>query len=157
MKDFVKQLFENNVISEDMKSEIENAWQTRIQENRDQVTSMLREEFALKYEHDKSTVIEAVENLLADRLSAEVSEFAIDKQELVEMKAKYAAKMSADTIAMESFVMNNLRHEIAELNKDRVAVSENIAKLESFIVDALSREIAEFHTDKADLAKPKLN
>ena len=29
MKDFVKQLFENNVISEDMKSEIESAWQSK--------------------------------------------------------------------------------------------------------------------------------
>ena len=38
MLDFVKQLFENNVISEEMKSEIESAWQGKIQENRDQVT-----------------------------------------------------------------------------------------------------------------------
>jgi hypothetical protein len=35
MLDIVKQLFENNVISEDIKSEIETAWNGRIQENRD--------------------------------------------------------------------------------------------------------------------------
>jgi len=31
MLDIVKQLFENNVISEEIKSEIESAWNSRIQ------------------------------------------------------------------------------------------------------------------------------
>ena len=48
MLDIVKQLFENNVISEEIKSEIEFAWNSRIQENRDEVTATLREEFAQK-------------------------------------------------------------------------------------------------------------
>ena len=43
MLDIVKQLFENNVISEEIKSEIEAAWDSRIQENREQVTAALRE------------------------------------------------------------------------------------------------------------------
>ena len=79
MLNFVKQLFENNVISEEIKSEIESAWESRIQENREQVTATLREEFAQKYEHDKSVMAEAVEKMLADRLQAELSEFAEDR------------------------------------------------------------------------------
>jgi 16S rRNA (cytosine967-C5)-methyltransferase len=74
MLDIVKQLFENNVISEEVKSEIETAWQGRIQENRDQITAELREEFAQKYEHDKSAMVEAVESMLTDRLQAELVE-----------------------------------------------------------------------------------
>ena len=93
MLDIVKQLFENNVISEEIKSEIENAWNSRIQENRDQVTQQLREEFAQKYEHDKATMVEAIEKMLSDRLQAELSEFAEDRQGLIEARAKYAAKM----------------------------------------------------------------
>ena len=156
MLDFVKQLFENNVISEEIKSEIESAWQNQIQENRDQVTAELREEFAQKYEHDKSAMAEAVENMLADRLQAELSEFAEDRQGLIEAKAKYAEKISKDAVALESFVMNNLKNEIAELHTDRKTVAENVGKLESFIVDALSKEIAEFHADKKDLAETKV-
>ena len=156
MLDFVKQLFENNVISEEIKSEIESAWQNQIQENRDQVTAELREEFAQKYEHDKSTMAEAVENMLADRLQAELSEFAEDRQGLIEAKAKYAEKITKDATALESFVMNNLKGEIAELHTDRKTVAENVGKLESFIVDALSKEIAEFHADKKDLAETKV-
>jgi len=156
MLDIVKQLFENNVISEEIKSEIESAWESRIQESRDQITATLREEFAQKYEHDKGAMVEAVEGMLADRLQAELTEFAEDRQGLIEAKAKYAKKMKKDTEAMESFIMNNLGRELAELHEDRKAVAGNVAKLESFIVDALAKEIAEFHADKKDLAETKV-
>jgi hypothetical protein len=156
MLDFVKQLFENNVISEEMKSEIESAWQGKIQENRDQVTAELREEFAQKYEHDKTAMVEAVESMLADRLHSELSELAEDRQGLIEARAKYAKKMKDDSKAMEAFVLNNLKKELAELHEDRKAVASNVTKLESFIVDALAKEIAEFHTDKKDLAETKV-
>jgi hypothetical protein len=156
MLDIVKQLFENNVISEEIKSEIESAWESRIQESRDQITATLREEFAQKYEHDKGAMVEAVEGMLADRLQAELTEFAEDRQGLIEAKAKYAKKMTQDSKALESFVMNNLGRELAELHEDRKAVAGNVAKLESFIVDALAKEIAEFHADKKDLAETKV-
>ncbi len=156
MLDIVKQLFENNVISEEIKSEIESAWSSRIQENREQVTAELREEFAQKYEHDKSTMVEAVEAMLADRLQAELGELAEDRQGLIEARAKYAKKMKDDAKAMEAFVLNNLKKEIAELHEDRKAVAGNVSKLESFIVDALAKEIAEFHIDKKDLAETKV-
>ena len=164
MLDFVKQLFENSVISEETKSEIEAAWEKRIQENREQVseqlretiTAELREEFAKKYEYDKTAMVEAVENMLADRLTAELKEFAEDRQGLIEARAKYHKKMKNDSKAMESFILNNLKKEISELHQDRQSVAENFQKLESFIVDALSKEIAEFHSDKKDLAETKV-
>jgi hypothetical protein len=156
MLDFVKQLFENNVISEETKSEIESAWENAIQENRDQVSTQLREEFAQKYEHDKSVMAEAVEKMLADRIQAELSEFAEDRQGLIEARAKYASKIKNDSKAMESFVLNNLKKELAELHEDRKGVANNVAKLESFIVNSLAKEIAEFHADKKDLAETKV-
>jgi len=188
MLDFVKNLFENSVISEEVKSEIESAWEQRVQENRDQVaaelresitaelqeelrekitieireelkekiTPELREEFALKYEHDKSAMVEAVENMLADRLSAELKEFAEDRQGLIEARANYYKKMKDDSKTLESFVLQNLKKEIVELQNDRKAVAENVQKLESFIIDALAKEIAEFHSDKKDLAETKV-
>ena len=156
MLDIVKQLFENNVISEEIKSEIESAWNSRIQENRDEVTATLREEFAQKYEHDKGAMVEAVEAMLTDRLQAELGELAEDRQGLIEARAKYHKKMKDDAKAMESFVLQNLKKELAELHEDRKAVAGNVEKLESFIVDALAKEIAEFHTDKKDLAETKV-
>ena len=156
MLDIVKQLFENNVISEEIKSEIETAWESRIQENRDQVTAQLREEFAQKYEHDKGTMVEAVEAMLVDRLQAELSELAEDRQGLIDARAKYAAKMEADATVLESFVLETLKKEMGAFQADRKAVAENISKIESFIVDSLAKEVSEFYADKKDLAETKV-
>jgi hypothetical protein len=156
MLDIVKQLFENNVISEEIKSEIESAWQTKIQENRDEVTATLREEFAQKYEHDKGVMVEAIDKMISDRLQGELEELAEDRNQLVEAKAKYAKKMKDDAKKMESFVLSRLAGELSELHEDRKSVAENFAKLETFIVNALAKEIAEFHTDKKDLAETKV-
>jgi hypothetical protein len=156
MIDIVKQLFENDVISEDMKSEIESAWSGKIQENRDQVTAELREEFAQKYEHDKTVMVEAIDKMINDRLQSELSELAEDRNQLIEAKAKYAKKMKDDAKKMEGFVLQKLASELSELHEDRKTVATNFAKLESFIVDALAKELAEFHSDKKDLAETKV-
>jgi hypothetical protein len=135
---------------------LKTAWQGKIQENRDQVTAELREEFAQKFEHDKTAMVEAVEAMLADRLTAELGELAEDRQGLIEARAKYHKKMKSDATTMEAFVLQNLKKELSELHEDRRAVAGNVAKLESFIVDALAKEIAEFHADKKDLAETKV-
>lgn len=156
MKDFVKQLFENNVISEDMKSEIESAWQSKIQENRDLVTNELREEFAQKFEYEKSLIVESVESMISDVLAKELSELIEDRQGLIDSRANYVRKMKHDSKTFESFIMHNLAKEISDLNEDRKAVADNVAKLENFIVEALSKEIADFYKDKRDLANTKV-
>lgn len=156
MLDFVKTLLENNVISEEMKSEIETAWQGKIQENREQVTAQLREEFAQKYEHDRAAMTEAVEAMITDRLAAELTELAEDRQQLIEARAKYAKKMKKDAEQMESFITATLQSELAELHEDRKSVAKNFEALESFVVEALAKEIAEFHTDKKELAEAKV-
>ena len=92
MLDALKTLLENNVISEEVKAEIESAWQSRVDENREAVTQQLREEFAQRYEHDKSVMVEAVDRLLTDRLAEEIAEFEEDRKQLAEAKAKYAVK-----------------------------------------------------------------
>ena len=50
MLDALKALFENNAISEEIRAEIETAWEQKVKENRMQATADLREEFAQKYE-----------------------------------------------------------------------------------------------------------
>ena len=76
MLDALKSLFENNVISEEIKESIEAAFESRITEARTEVAQQLREEFAQKYEHDKNTMIEAVDKMLSEQLSSELVEFA---------------------------------------------------------------------------------
>ena len=156
MLDALKSLFENNVISEEIKESIEAAFESRINEARTQVAQQLREEFAQKYEHDKNTMIEAVDKMLSEQLSSELVEFADDRKQLAEMKAKYAIKMKSDARVMKEFVTRQLASEVKELHEDQVAMASKFGKLEHFVVEALAQEITEFYKDKQDLAETKV-
>lgn len=156
MLDALKSLFENNVISEEIKESIEVAFESRVNEARTQVAQQLREEFAQKYEHDKSAMVEAVDRMISEQLAVELVEFADDRKQLAEMKVKYAKKMKADSQVMKEFVTRQLSSEVRELHEDQVAMASKFGKLENFVVEALAQEITEFYKDKRDLADTKV-
>jgi len=154
--DAFKQLVESGLINEDVRSELETAFSQKLQENRDQVTAELREEFAQKYSHDKTVMVEAIDRMLSDRLAVEMAELHEDRTDLAEAKKAYKQKMSGDSKKLEGFVINQLGKELVEFQNDRKKVSENFTKLEQFVVHALAREIKEFAVDKRDLAETKV-
>jgi hypothetical protein len=156
MIDALKTLFENDVVNEEVRAQIEEAWEAKVAENRRSAVSELREEFAQKYEHDKSTMVEAIDTLLSERLAEEIAEFAQDRKQLAEAKARYAVAMRENAGLLKGFVVGQLQKEIQELRADKRAMAENYSKLEEFIVEALSSEIAEFYEDKKDLAETKV-
>ena len=156
MLDAFKKLVESGVMSEQVSSAVQEAFDAKIIENRDQVTAQLREEFAQRYAHDKGVIIESVEALLSERLAAEMAELAEDRRALAETRAKYVQKMTSDASIMETFVSRQLAHELVEFQNDRKRVSENFEKLEQFVVHALAKELSEFAEDKKDLAETKV-
>tara|TARA_B110000503_G_scaffold69226_1_gene107984 strand:- start:778 stop:1872 length:1095 start_codon:yes stop_codon:yes gene_type:complete len=156
MLDALKTLFENDVVSEEVRASIEEAWNGKIEENKKQATAELREEFARKYEHDKQTMVEAIDSMLSERLTAEISEFTEDRKQLAEAKAKYAVAMRENAGLLQKFVTQQLSKEVSELHEDQKVMASKFAKLEEFVVEALSKEIAEFYEDKKDLAETKV-
>jgi hypothetical protein len=156
MLDAFKQLIENGIMTEETKTVIESAFTTKLQETREKVTAELREEFAQKYNHDKTVMVEAIDRMLSERLQAELDEFAQDKQSLVEARVAYRRRMKEDSKIMESFIADQLSKEIVEFQGDRKRVAENFGKLEQFVVHALAKEIKEFAIDKKDLAETKV-
>ena len=156
MLDALKQLFENNVISEEIKESIEAAFEGRINEAREEVATQLREEFAQKYEHDKNAMVEAVDRMISEQLSAEIVEFADDRKQLAEMKVKLAQQKKQTASVMKEFVTRQLASEVRELHEDQIAMASKFGKLEQFVIEALAQEITEFFKDKKDLAETKV-
>jgi len=156
MLDALKSLFENNVISEEIKESIEAAFEARISESREALTQQLREEFAQKYEHDKSTMVEAVDRMISEQLAAEIVEFADDRAQLAEMKVELAKEKKKAAKVMKEFVTRQLASEVRELHEDQVAMANKFGLLEKFVVEALAQEITEFTQDKRDLAETKV-
>ena len=156
MLDALKTLFENDVVSDEVRRELEEAWDSKIKENKLAATAELREEFAQKYEHDKSTMVEAIDSLVTERLSEEMREFTEDRRQLSEAKARYAVAMRKNATVLKGFVMESLKKEVTELHEEQKAMANNFSKLEEFVVDALANEISEFYEDQKDLAETKV-
>jgi len=156
MIDALKNLFENDVVSEDVRAQIEEAWEAKVKENKQQAVAELREEFAQKYEYDKQTMVEAIDQMLSERLAEEIQEFSEDRRQLSEAKAKYAKAMRENAELLQGFVVEQLQTEIEELRQDKKAMEAKQSKLEDFVVEALSKEISEFYEDKKDLTETKV-
>jgi len=156
MLDALNTLLENNVISESVRQEIQEAWETKVKENRLEVTATLREEFAQKYEHDKDVMVEAIDKMISNRLEAEMSELAEDRRQLIDAKAKYVKKVHESGSLVKHFVSDQLKKEVTELHSDQRDMAQKFRMLEEFVVDSLAKELAEFQTDKRDLADTKV-
>jgi hypothetical protein len=101
-------------------------------------------------------MIEAVDTMISEQLAQEIVEFTEDRNQLAEMKVKYAQKMKADTATMKEFVTRQLASEVLELHEDQKVMASKFGMLETFVVEALAREITEFYKDKQDLAETKV-
>ena len=63
------ELLENAELTEDVKTALQEAWEGKISEAREELTAELREEFAQRYEHDKGQIVEAVDNFISEKVS----------------------------------------------------------------------------------------
>ena len=156
MFDAISKLVESGVIGEDTQKAISEAWESKVKENRDQVTSELREEFAKRYEHDKGNMVEAIDAMMTEKLSEEISKFVEDRKALAQEKITYKESVGAHSAKLEEFVLSKLTNEMKELHSDRQSVGENFAKLEEFVVNALANEIKEFAEDKKSVVETKV-
>ena len=149
-------LLESGNLSEDVKTQIQEAWESRLAEAKDQLTAELREEFAQRFEHDKQQIVEAMDKFITDSLKDELAELAEDKKATVAERVNYKRCVSEHADVLNKFITETLASEVTELKADRKAQSENFAKLESFVLDAVAEEIKEFHADKRELAEKKV-
>ena len=156
MLDAIKPLLDSNLITEETRQEITEAWEAKLSEAREQARAELREEFAQRYEHDKTVMVEALDKMVTEGLAAEIAQVAAEKRNLAEDRVKFQHKIKESAQKFNGFLVTKLAEEIGELRKDRKMHTEGLAKLENFMVHALAREIQEFAADKRDVVETKV-
>ena len=156
MLDALKPLLDSDLINEETRSEITEAWEAKMTEAREQVRAELREEFAQRYEHDKTVMVEALDKMVTEGLTAEIQAIAEEKAALAEDRVNFQGKMKENATKFNDFMVSKLAEEIGELRKDRKMHAEGFEKLEKFVVRALAEEISEFAQDKRDLVETKV-
>ena len=156
MLDAIKPLLESGLINEDVSNEIQKVWESKLTEARDQVRAELREEFAQRYEHDRSVMVEALDKMITESLNGEITEFHEEKKAINEDRVKAKMKLQENAAKFNDFMVKKLAEEIKELRTDRQLQVENQQKLEKFIVHALAREIKEFSQDKKAVVEARV-
>lgn len=152
----IEQLLSSEMLSEEVRTTLSEAWEAKLSEAREEITAELREEFANRYESDKEQMVEALDTMLGDTIRAELEEFAADKRAAVESKIKYEKQIAEHAQILDQFVMESLKSEVAELRSDRKLQESNFNKLEGFVMEQLATELNEFHEDKQELLAEKV-
>ena len=156
MLDAIKPLLDSGLINEDVSKELNEAWESKLSEAKEQVRAELREEFAQRYEHDKSVMVEALDRMVTEGLNAEIEGVAAEKRQLTEDRVKFQAKMKENATKFNDFMVTKLAEEIAEVRRDRKAHNTGLEKLETFVVRALAEEIMEFAQDKQKVVETQV-
>jgi hypothetical protein len=156
MLDAIKPLLDSQLINEETGTAINEAFEAKLVEAREQMKAELREEFAQRYEHDKTTMVEALDRMVTDSLTSEIAEFQEERRGLNEDRVKFQKKMTESATKFNDFMVTKLAEEIGELRKDRKVQESNVKKLEKFVIESLARELTEFATDKKDVITTKV-
>ena len=144
------------VLSEEVRDNINTAWDKHLAESREAVTAELREEFAGRYDHDKSQLIEAMDKLMQDTISAGAADLKTLREEATAQRVKYAAKIKEDAQLLQKLVLETLSKEISELRDDRTASKAAIGQLEEFALRKLTGELSELHEDHKALVNARV-
>ena len=94
--------------------------------------------------------------MVTESLTAELKEFADEKQALAEDRVKFKTHMVESAGKFNDFMVKKLAEEIQELRGDRKVQQESIARLEKFVIKALAEEIKEFEQDKKAVVETKV-
>jgi hypothetical protein len=156
MLDALKPLLESGLINEDVGRELNEAWESKLNEARTQVRAELHEEFAQRYEHDRNVMVEALDKMMTTHLSEEIAEFKAERDAMNQDRVQSQMKLRENATKFNDFMVTKLAEEIRELRNDRKIQMENQKKLEQFVVHALSREIKEFSIDRQAVVEAKV-
>lgn len=156
MYDAIKPLLDSGLLNEEAKSQIQEAWDSKVKQVRQEVTEELRAEFAGRYEHDKEQMVEALNKAVDEGLSHEIQQLVEEKRKITEDRARAMKKLTNKMSIFNEHMNKALAKELVEFKQDRTKQNETMKKLEKFVVEALAKELAEFVQDKKDLANTKV-
>jgi hypothetical protein len=185
MEKELKDLLENQVLGDETKQALQEAFENKIKI----LETRLQEDYIARYNHDKGVLVEAMDRMLSDAIRTELVEFAEDRAALISQRATlskatriaksvYERKVTKHTKLLNEYIARQLRDELKEFaierktlvterknmakevqmikENNRVQLANRVNKLESFVIKNLSEEIAEFAQDKKALTEQRV-
>lgn len=140
-------------LSEELIASLQEAFDKKVADQREQVEETIRAEFAARYEHDKGTLVEAMDRMLSDVVEKTEAQKAEEIAKLNEARQKYAtaikearthyrSKLKEHVGLSTTFVSTQLAKNLKSLAEARVKLSIKQGKLDEQF-EAVKAEVAE--------------
>jgi hypothetical protein len=140
--DKFKELLESEMLGEDVRKAIQEAWEAKLEEARksekEKVEQELREEFASLYQRDKDDLVEAMNRMVTDAASKYAKEQVAETRKLKEERERLTKTIKEQRV----FYRNHLREHIAQLNR--------------YVVEKLREEISGLAIDHEAMRKQRV-
>ena len=137
MNELLQKLLEAEILTEDTKSELEEAFKTQLDEAiaaaKEEEAANVRAELTEQWVTEKTTLIEAIDSKVGELLEGELEELKEDIERFRDLEAEYAEKLVEAKAAMGD-----------ELKSD---LTDLVEKIDSFLEIRLSSEMDELRED----------
>lgn len=165
MNELLQKLLEAEVLSEETKSELEQAFKTQLNEAiaaaKEEAAADVRADLTEQWVKEKDTLIEAIDSKVGEFLENELEELKEDVERFRDLEAEYAEKLVEAKAAMadelkgdltdlvekiDAFLEIRLAAEIEELREDIDTVRQN--EFGRRIFEAFAQEFTQSYADE---------
>lgn len=138
----IAKLLPEGLLPEDVTAQLQEAFDAKVAEAREQAEVAVREELAARYEHDKGVIVEAMDRMITDVVQAHeteknaaVTQFAeardAFRKAIKESRGELRTKLRENMKATRGFVTEQLTKEIVKLREQKKSlVAEKLAAAE---------------------------
>lgn len=139
-------------------SSLQEAFDKKVEEVRQQTEMSVREEFARRYDHDKETLVEAIDKMLSDVVQKHEGEKAEAVKKFTEARTTFRkavkesrntfkTKLNEHTTVAKAAVSAKLKEEISKLREEKKAITqERLAYADK--LSAVKESLAEDHAKR---------
>lgn len=170
MEELLQKLLEAEILTEDTRKELEDAFKAQLEEAttaaKDETAADVRAELTEQWVTERDNLIEAIDTKVGEMLVQEIAELKEDIESFRDLEAEYAEKLveakgeMGDELKgdlkelvekIDSFLEMRLKSEMSELKEDIAEVRKN--DFGRRIFEAVEAEFNDNHADKASAAK----
>lgn len=151
----------NETLAPEMKASLQEAFDAKVEAMRAELVESVQTDLAARYEHDKSQLVEAMDQMLSDVIRVHEEAKAAEIAKLVEARNKYESAITENKAVIRKnisemaknshdFITKHLVTEIESLRSQKLAIAEEASKLSEGIegVKASLVENHETHLEK---------
>lgn len=166
MEEILQKLLNHDMLNEETRGELKEAFTSMIQEAREQVELQVRSELAEAWALERDKIVDSIELTVSDFLERELGELKEDissfrdleaemAQRLVEEKKQLAANLGSDldnlSVKLDAFVERKLQEELDELKESIKDAREN--EFGRKVFEAFKKEFGSAFNDEDTLLK----